>query len=183
MAGCATLAICSAVGYVPIIGWYCLGPLSLLLTPALVGVVTTSVGDLAGQTRGAILWPVLGAYAAELGGTLLTVAAATGTFVALGGGTLALFGDRPDLENLGHFITALLTTYSAAAVVALAGSVLTLVATVITPVVIYAMMSDFKQPGDEEFRFPGLLTPAHAEPSAPASASQHGEAPSLAMAY
>lgn len=175
--GCATLAACSAVGAIPVVGGIAL-PVSGLLTPLLIGVVETSVGDFAGQTRGALLWPVLGAYAAEWIGLTLTAGAGVLTlFLAGGGGALlgGLFGGGggPSPEAiLGGLFGAYLGVFAAMAVFAI-GGILTAIATVVTPAVIYAMTAEPKKPGDTEFRFPGILSPAHA---APEGANDEGDA-------
>lgn len=184
VSGCAALAALSLAGAIPVIGWYCIAPLSGMLAPAIIGITETVVGDTIGTSRGSLLWPVLAAYAAELVGASLTVVGMTATALILTGGSLgAIFGGGA--SDPGLLVASILTTYLAVAVVGATGALLTVAGTVITPAVVYALTSEPKRPGDTEFRFPGIISPSHPEESTPATSAKprlEGER-AFAMAY
>lgn len=176
-AGCGVALLMAPCFVLPYVN-FCTGPIACLVAPAAIGSVETLVGDLLGQNRGALLWPVLAGYGGELLGLGVYTVAVVVTGLLAGGGIAGLTTVLSRDPNPSVLIPALLASYGVvilgAAVGALAGG--TLCAT--APALAYMFTSEPKKPGDTEFRFPGLTAPDHgtttamAPPTNPALAEQ-----------
>jgi hypothetical protein len=152
---CISWPVFAAVGAgIPVIGW--------LAAPLATAALVTWMGDLFGQQRGPLLWPMLGAVGAECVGIgclavsypLLIIAGFAGIF-----GGFA-FGLPPEIA------VALLPVAPLLAVVLLgAAAVVIALAVPLTPALIYFLTSEDKRPGDDGGGFPGIVTPGHKEES------------------
>lgn len=182
-AGCGTVAV---LGLCYVIPWvsFVTGPLATCLAPALIALVETVVGDFVGQTRGALLWPILAAYGASVVGGLIIAGAAVGSVALFAGGFAALVTTLGQGLDPLAIIAVLLGSYAVLLGSLAAAIVVDVLLVVIAPVVAYALTSDRKAPGDSGFRFPGVITPSHEEiPPQEVKRALSGPRVAGAMAY
>jgi hypothetical protein len=121
--------------FIPFVGtpMYCLG------VGGLIGGTEAYLGDLLGTKRGALLWPVLaGAGVGALGGL--------GVAILSFGASTPLITD-PTIRTTTNGLSLGLQVATAAAMI-------------VTPVVVYQLMSESKEPGDVGQGFPGIMEPA-----------------------
>jgi hypothetical protein len=135
------------------------------ITGATVGGTEGIVGDLFGNDRAPLLWPVL----TSVGAMTLT----TGGLVALAAFAPAIPGNA----------TTLPASYTPFAFGELGVIVVGTAATLILPAVVYAATSSPKQPGDVGQGFPGIVTPAAPEPKGQKTVTVALNSGAVAMAY
>lgn len=124
--------------------------LSLLAGPALVGWLTTTLGDSIGQQRAPWLWTMVGAYA----GAILFGGVITGATVAgLIGGLVAI--------NSGGGFTASQIVFLAASVGGVINLAATSAATGAGAAIGYALTAEDKRPGDDGSAPAGFSSPGH----------------------
>jgi hypothetical protein len=137
VAGCLSIPL----AFVPVVG----PVVANVIAGVLVGTTETVVGDAVGNTRGALLWPVL---------------TSSGIFVAGGiAATVASVAVAVTVPVTFETITS--GTYLAAAFIPVGIAVATSVAGVAVPVVAYHLTAVPKEPGDAGgFGMPGIAEPA-----------------------
>ena len=153
--GCVTGVVVGPIlAAIPVIG--------ALLGPGLIGVVEVFLGDMLGQQRGAMLWPVIGAYAAWAVGAPVFIGGGVLVGVLIGGaaigGLIATVGQNP---NPLVILPVLLGAYLGVLVPIVVGVLLWQAGIAVTPAVVYMLTAEDKKPGDTGSGFPGLLEPGH----------------------
>lgn len=146
-------------------------PLAIVLpmAPLFVAVVVATIGDMFGQQRGTLAWPVAGGYLGILGlvfiplivwAIILAFGFVVG-FVGLGLSQLLTMAMAPFLVMavIGAAIVSFMIFVGPAVPVAmlLFGGV----GSGVGAGVAYYFTAENKLPGDTEFRFPGVLEPSH----------------------
>ncbi len=164
---CVSVVPVLGLELVPVVGTYIGGVVSDVIVGTFVGVSEGVAGDMFGQQRAALLWPVLTATG------VLVVGSAAGTAVNLV--SVASGINPPDPTDQ----TSINRYYAQAGpfvIANLAISCGTLAGALVLPAVVYGLTAVDKKPGDLGQGFPGFATPA-----SPAPEPKH--AVTVAMAY
>lgn len=139
------------------------------IAPFVVAFVVAATGDLFGQQRGAILWPMVGGYLGMIIGGVgppagWAVVFAVGALLAsigllLGAGAMSM---SPLVVLIGGVGVALLyITGASAFIMPVAAALAGAAGNGIGAAVGYYFTAENKRPGDVEFRFPGFIAPSH----------------------
>jgi hypothetical protein len=142
-----TLQLAASAGTCLIAGLFLPCPAS----GAVVGVMTTVVGDKFGPKRSAMLWPAVAGAGVQAIGVAATVVAYYGLLL-----WPLSSGRSPNSTDIGIAIGSLFV-----------GSALTLGATVVVPTIVYHVTAVPKEAGDTGEGMPDALTPRKLRPPTP----------------
>jgi MFS family permease len=139
------------------------------IAPFIVAFVVASTGDLLGQQRGPVLWPMVGGYLGMIVGgigppvgwaTIFGVGALLASVgLLLGAGAMAMSPLVVLITGVG--VALLYITGASAFVVPIAAALTGAGGNGFGAAIGYYFSAENKRPGDVEFRFPGFIAPSH----------------------
>jgi hypothetical protein len=147
----------------PVIG-YILGTFTWALCPILVGTAVTFTGDMLGQQRAPLVWPILGAFVGEVVWAGLSVLGLVAGLAVGGVGIAALIGEASASADPLILLGTIFGTYALVAAVTAIGVIAGFIAFLAIPVAAYMLTAEDKRPGDTGQGLPGILEPGHADP-------------------
>lgn len=133
-----------AILYVPVVGFA--APVACLLISPSVATLEVWIADLWGPRRGALVWPILAATAAEAFAVVAAVAAPVIYFAIVG------FENLSGLNNIGQIGMGI-------GVAMVTGGVVAMLGVPIAASVAYDLTAIPKDPGDDGTALPGVLLP------------------------